>query len=165
MKDMIIDFFALYASWVLFFHVLSAIVWVGGMIAIRFAVHPAMMHISEDTIRLARVLELLKNFFTLVIPMIVLLVLTAMIMAIGLNFKGGDPLLYSIVHVKEGIWTVMTIIFVIIYMKRNKAEKLFISGDIEGAKTKLAPISGYLIPVNILLGMVALYLGGVLRGF
>ncbi len=165
MKDAIVEFFGNYAGIILFFHVFSAIFWVGGMMAIRLAVHPSLQHIEDKTIRLARTLEILKNFFSLVIPLIVVLIATAGTMAIGLGFKHGDPSLYMVVHVKEGIWTLMVVIFAIIYIKRNKAEKLFISGDIDGAGEILKPISTYLIPINIAFGMAALYFGGVLRGF
>ena len=165
MKDAIVEFFGNYAGIILFFHVFSAIFWVGGMMAIRFAVHPSLQHIEDKTIRLARTLEILKNFFALVIPLIVILIITAATMAIGLGFKHGDPALYMVVHVKEGIWTLMVVVFTIIYIKRNKAEKLFISGDLEASAQMLKPISSYLIPINIAFGMAALYFGGILRGF
>ena len=156
--------FANYADWILFFHVMAAIVWVGGMIAIRFAVHPSLQHIEDPTVRLARTLEVLGNFFTLVIPMIVIIIATAVVMSLGLNFKEGDPGLNKIVHVKEGIWLLMSAIFATVYIRRNRAERLFVGGDLAGAKMQLEPIAAYLIPANILLGMLALYLGGILRG-
>ena len=165
MKEMMQELFQNYSAWVLFFHVAAAMVWVGGMIAIRFAVHPAMQHIEEPKVKLARTLELLGNFFTLVIAMIVILLFTGLIMSFGLNFKEGDPHLYKLTHVKEGIWLLMTLIFAVIYHRRNKAEQRFISGDMAAAKAYLEPISAYLIPMNIVLGMLALYLGGILRGF
>ena len=157
------ELFANYANFILFVHVFAAIFWVGGMLAIRLAVHPALQHIEDPKIRLARTLEILKNFFSYVILMIVLLLASAVIMAVGLGFKGTP--LYSIVLVKEAIWAIMVIVFIIIYIRRNQAEKLFIGGDLAGAKQKLAPISTYLIPLNIALGIAALYFGGTLRGF
>jgi len=157
------ELFANYANFILFVHVFAALFWVGGMLAIRLAVHPALQHIEDPTVRLARTLEVLKYFFSYVVFMIILLLASAIIMAVGLGFKGTP--LYSVVLVKEGIWTIMTILFTIIYIRRNQAEKLFISGDLAGAKQKLAPIATYLIPINIALGIAALYFGGVLRGF
>lgn len=157
------ELFANYANFILFVHVFSAIFWVGGMLAIRLAVHPALQHIEDPTIRLARTLEILKTFFSYVVVMIILLLASAIIMAVGMGFKGTP--LYTIVLVKEAIWTIMTVVFAVIYVRRNQAEKLFISGDLPGAKKKLAPIATYLIPINIALGIAALYFGGTLRGF
>ena len=157
------DFFANYANFILFVHVFAALFWVGGMLAIRLAVHPALQHIEDPNIRLARTLEILKYFFSYVVFMIILLLASAIIMAVGLGFKGTP--LYSVVLVKEAIWVIMVIVFTIIYIRRNQAEKLFIGGDLAGAKAKLAPIATYLIPINIALGIAALYFGGILRGF
>jgi uncharacterized membrane protein len=165
MKEMITEIFANNANIILFFHVLGAFIWVGGMIAIRFAVHPAMQHIDDAKIKLARTLEIMKNFFSIVMVFIVVIVITGVMMSIGMDFKSGDQTLYMLTHVKEGIWLIMTINFTLMYMRRNKAEKLFIAGDLAGTKTQLAPLAAYMIPINIVLGLIALALGGILRGF
>jgi len=157
------ELFNNFSSLIVFLHVISAVLWVGGMIAIRFAVHYSIQNIAEPKIKIERTLENLKRFFNMVIPAILILLITAVIMIIALGFKGTA--LYSFVIVKEAIWTVMTIIFITIYIKRNKAEKAFIQGDFLAAKNNLAPIAKYYIPINIILGIVAIYLGVTLRGF
>jgi len=165
MKEVIIDFFNNNANMILFIHVMGAMVWVGGMIAIRFAVHPVLQQIEDSNIRLSKTLNIMKNFFNIVKVFIGLIVLSAVFMAVGLGFKESDPMLYQVVHIKEAIWTIMTILFTIMYLRRNKAEKYFISGDLSGAKEQLMPLSKWMIPLNIALGLFALILGGVLRGF
>lgn len=157
-----VDFFKNYSSIIVFLHVISAVIWVGGMIAIRFAVHYSIQNIEEPKIKLARTLELLKRFFSMVIPAILTLLITAIIMIIALGFKGTE--LYSVVIVKEIIWTIMTLIFITIYIKRNKAQKAFNSGDFASAKNNLLPIATYFIPINIILGLIAIFLGITLRG-
>lgn len=164
MKESIQVFFGNYGNIILFLHVLAAFVWVGGMIAIRFAVHPVLQNIEEPKDRLARTLQILKNFFTIVIPMIIILIFTAGIMAIGFNFKAIGGFLYGMVHFKEALWTVMTIFFIVIYVRRNRAERAFISGDLAETKRQLAPIAKFFIPANIFLGLLALFIGGILRG-
>ena len=99
----------------------------------------------------------------MVIPSIILLLLTAVIMIVALGFKGTP--LYNFVIAKEAIWTVMTVIFIIIFIKRKQAQKAFDEGELPIAKSKLLPIANYLIPINIVLGLVAIYLGVTLRGF
>lgn len=157
------DFFNNYSSIIVFLHVISAVIWVGGMIAIRFAVHYSMQNIEEPKIKLARTLEFLKRFFSMVIPAILTLLITAIIMIIALGFKGTE--LYSVVIIKEIIWSIMTLIFITIYIKRNKAQKAFDSGDFASAKNNLLPIATYFIPINIVLGLIAIFLGITLRGF
>ena len=150
-------------SLIVFLHVLSAVIWVGGMIAIRFAIHYSMQKIDEPIVKLGRTLESLQRFFTIVIPAILLLLFTAIVMILGLDLKNSD--LYFVAISKEAIWTIMTIIFIIIYVKRNQAQKAFESGNLGVAKAKLEPIAKYFIPINIILGIIALYLGVTLRGF
>ncbi|MDD2291142.1 MAG: hypothetical protein PHV52_02585 [Aliarcobacter sp.] len=158
-----VDFFKNYSSIIVFLHVISAVIWVGGMIAIRFAVHYSMQNIEEPKIKLARTLENLKRFFSMVIPAILTLLITAIIMIIALELKSSE--LYNVVIIKEIIWSIMTFIFLIVYIKRNKAQKAFDSGDFASAKNNLLPIATYFIPVNIVLGLIAIFLGVTLRGF
>ncbi len=60
--------------------------------------------------------------------------------------------LYNLVHVKEVIWTIMTLNYVAMVFLRNKAQKLLEVEDFKGAKNKLGPIAKYMVPANILLG-------------
>lgn len=158
-----IDLFKNYSSIIVFLHVTSAVIWVGGMIAIRFAVHYSIQNIEDPKIKLARTLELLKRFFNMVIPAILTLLITAIIMIIALGFKGTE--LYNVVVIKEIIWSIMTLIFITIYIRRIKAQKAFDNNDFLNAKNNLLPIATYFIPVNIVLGLVAIFLGITLRGF
>jgi len=160
---MITEFFNENATLVLFLHVISAIIWVGGMIAIRLAVHPAMQNIEEPKVKMARTLEILRNFFSIVTIAVALIIVTAVVMSVGMGFKGTD--LSVIVHVKEAIWLIMTLNFGVMIYRRNRAERAFLSGAMQEAKEMLEPLAKFMIPVNIILGIVALYLGITLRGF
>ena len=157
-----IDFFNNYSSFVVFLHVISAVIWVGGMIAIRFAVHYSMQNIEEPKIKLGRTIENLKRFFSMVIPSIIVLLITAIIMILGLGLK--ETTLYNIVIIKELIWSLMTIIFIIVYIKTNKAQKALLNNDLLNAKKYLLPIATYYIPMNILLGIIAIFFGVIIRG-
>ena len=103
------ELFNNFSTLIIFLHVISAIVWIGGMIVIRFAVHYSMQNIEETKIRLGRTLENLKRFFSMVIPSIITLLITAIILILALDFK--DTELYKFVIAKEIIWFIMTVIF------------------------------------------------------
>ncbi len=147
---------------IVFLHVISAVIWVGGMIAIRFAVHYSTPMIEEPKVKLGVTLEILRRFFKIVSLALMVIILTAVAMSVGFGLNTGE--LSSISHSKELIYVVMTLIFISIVKKRNKAQELFDEGNLLECKKQLLPISGYLIPINITLGIVALYLGIVLRG-
>jgi len=163
MKELMVNFFTEYAALLVFLHVISAVVWVGGMIAIRMAVHPSLQSIDDPKIKLGKTLQIMGRLFNLVIPFIIILIITAALMAVGLGFKGTD--LYWLVHVKEVIWTIMAVNFTYMYIKRKKAQKLFDSGDLAGAKMSISNLPNLLLPINIVLGVLAIFSGVTLRGF
>lgn len=177
MKVWMVEFFGTYAHEIVFLHVLSAFVWVGGMIAIRLAVHPNLQLIEDPKVKLGRTLAITGRFFNIVIPFIILLIMTAVIMAVGLGFRAaavdasGNIIsetayaTYNLVHVKEGIWMIMAMNFGWMYLKRRKAQKFFDAGNLSEAKESVALIPKLLLPINILLGLAALWLGVTLRGF
>jgi len=173
------EFFSNYGHFMVFFHVLSAIIWVGGMIAIRFAAHPVisrggvtpeemlqsdvMVAMLEPKQRLGINLQITGRLFNLVLPFIAILFATGLMMAIATGGHQGD--LKSLFLSKEIIWTVMAVNFGYMYMKREKAWKLFSKGEITLAKAQIKWIPNVLLPLNIMLGLVAIWMGVSLRGF
>jgi uncharacterized membrane protein len=162
LRELSISIFHSFPALIVFLHVLSAIIWVGGMIAIRFAVHYSMAKIDDPSIKLGRILHYLQNFFKMVIPSIFILLITAIIMIFAFNFKETN--FHYVVVFKEVVWMTMAAIFAVIYSKRSKAQKAFYNKDFKKAKEYLMPIATWMIPVNIFLGVVALYIGVTLRG-
>lgn len=157
MKEQAITLFANYPQAIVFLHVLSAIIWIGGMIAIRLAVHPTMQSIDEPKIKLGKTLQLMGKFFNIVMPFILILLLTAIILIFAME-KSPE------LQMKESIWVIMTANFIWMYTKRYKAQKFFEKGELPQAKAMVALIPKFLLPLNIFLGLIALWLGVSLRG-
>ena len=152
----------MYSHTVVFLHVLSAFVWVGGMIAIRVAVHPVLQSIEDPKVKLGKTLEITGRLFHLVIPFILTLLATGLMMAIASGGHHGT--LKSLFLSKEIIWTVMTLNFSYMYLRRRVAWKLFRAGKLPEAKAKVKHIPNVLLPINIVLGVAALFIGVSLRG-
>jgi len=70
---------------------------------------------------------------------------------------------YNLVHVKEAIWMVMAVNYGYMVWRLLKAKKHLAAADLPAAKAMLGMIGKYLVPLNIVLGLVAIYLGVVLR--
>ncbi len=153
-----------YLIYIIFFHILGAVIWVGGMIAIRIAVHPALQNIADEHVRVARVLEITGRLFALVLPFIVILIATGLYLASQFGFSGHTKL-SRIVHVKEAIWLVMTLNYSLMVWLRFKAQDAYLKSNLMMAKKYLAPIAKYMLPLNIFLGLLAIYFGLILRGF
>jgi uncharacterized membrane protein len=172
------ELFNNYGHLIVFLHVLSAFVWVGGMIAIRVAVHPVIQRggvtasemLQNDVKasmlvpkqRLGITLQITGRLFNLVMLFIAILFVTGLMMAIATGGHHGD--LKSLFLSKEIIWTIMAVNYTYMYIKRAKAWKLFSQGDVALAKAQMSFIPHLLLPINIVLGIVALWLGVSLRG-
>jgi len=159
---------------IVFLHVISAVVWVGGMIAMRFAAHQSFMQLDAPE-RLIRASHALKRLFIIVTPAVILLIITAVIMAVGLGFRiaavGPDGAIldaeayatYNLVHIKEAIWMVMAMNLGLMAWFRVQAAKAIDAKDFPIAKAKLGLIGKYMVPLNIILGVIAIFMGVVLR--
>ncbi len=157
------EFFSHYSFILIFLHVISGVIWVGGMIAIRIAVHPTLQTIQDPKQKLEKTLMIVGRLFNLVIPFILFLIITGVIFELALGLNKGSTAIY--VHIKEAIWTIMTINFIYMYSKRLKAKKLFLQGHTKEAAAKMKNIPNFFLPLNIFLGVVAIGIGVILRGF
>jgi len=83
----------------IFLHVVGAVVWVGGMIAMRFAAHPAFMEIGDPKERLPKIAKGLKRLFMLVLPFVMILAATGTVLTIGYGIKHTD--FSYLTHIKE----------------------------------------------------------------
>jgi uncharacterized membrane protein len=174
MKDTMVELFWNHTEFFVFLHVISAVVWIGGMIAMRFAAHYSFQQL-EPVQRLTRTAQALGNLFAIVAPFIVILIATAVLMAVGWGFRaaavdaGGNVIdeaafsVYQLVHVKEAIWLVMAMNYGYMVWRLVKAKKFIAFGDMPAAKAMLGLIGKYLVPLNIVLGLIAIYLGVTLR--
>ncbi|MDQ7044890.1 MAG: hypothetical protein Q9M32_03130 [Sulfurimonas sp.] len=154
------EIFAEYKTIIVFLHVISAVVWVGGMIAMRYAAHPSFMALESGEERLKRIVHALKRLFIIVFPFTMILLVTAVIMLIGYDLKTTEYA--SLGYAKEGIWSIMFINFFVMILRRNRAAVFLEKGDVAGAKFSMALVGKYMIPLNIILGIVAIFLGSML---
>ena len=151
------EIFADYKVIIVFLHVISAVVWVGGMIAMRYAAHPSFIEIESPAKRLERISHALKRLFTIVLPFVIILILTAVVMIKGYGLSQSE---YSVLsHAKEGIWSVMFINLIVMMKRRNRCDKMIEEGNFVDAKSQLELIGKFMVPFNIALGVTAIFIG------
>ncbi len=150
-------FFAEYKTLIIFLHVLSAVVWVGGMIAMRYAAHPSFLEIESPQKRLERIADALGKLFYIVAPFVVILLLSAILMIKGYSLSQSELKIFA--YAKEALWSVMFLNLTLMILRRNKGKKALQKGDFVLAKNQLEMIGKYMVPLNIVLGIVAIFLG------
>jgi len=172
------EFFANNGQLIVFLHVLSAIIWVGGMIAMRVAVHPVIARggvtdaqmllsdkiadILEPKQRLGITMQTVGRLFNLVMPFIIVLFASGLIMAVAMGGHHGAE--KDLFITKEILWTIMAVNYGYMYYKRATAWKIFNQGQVKEAKARMKWMANVLLPTNIVLGVVALWMGVALRG-
>lgn len=176
MRDTIYFIMTTFPNQIIFLHVFSAVIWVGGMISARYGRVKPLRSLSEpedfihETKRYTR-------FFKMMTPFIVLLFITSVIIALSFHDNAYDDdgfilsqsavELLKMIHTKGGIWTVMAMNMGLMAWINYKASKSFSScsnvTECKRCKEALEIIYNYLMPVNIILGAVEIMLGVVLR--
>lgn len=170
MRDLIYQIMTDYTNEVIFLHVVSAVMWVGGMVAILVITKTAHKTVSDER-RLAGRATLIKSYFKFLIPFILLSVFTALLMALGYKDNAMDDdgfildnqsfEIYKYITLKGSIWGAMVMNMFLMVWIISKAEK-------DGCKAQKAAdcmwlVNTYLLPINILMGTAAIYIGVSIR--
>lgn len=170
MRDFIYQIMTDYTNLVIFLHVVSAVMWVGGMMAILVITKTAHKTVSDER-RLTGRAMLIKSYFKFLSPFITLSVITAIFMALGykdnaiaedgfiIDFKSME--IYKYITLKGSIWGAMVMNMLLMLWIISKAEKA--DCKIQKAADCMWLVNTYLLPINILMGMAAIYIGVAIR--
>jgi uncharacterized membrane protein len=151
------EMFTEYKLIIVFLHVISAVVWVGGMVALRYAAQPSLLKVVSPAEKLERISHAIKRFFIILFPFIIIIIITAVIMVDAYSLLEGK---YSVLsYLKVALWSVMFINYIIAIKRRNRADKMLSEGDLVGAQGQLGLIGKVLVPMNIVLGITAVFIG------
>lgn len=165
MQAFLIDFFGDFGRIIVFLHIMSAAFLIGSMMMIRFIVKPALMAIDDEAVRYSRCIRILDRYFYYIFVIMVILISASLTMSVGLGFQYASPTMFSIVHVKEALWLFMAFNFLYMYIRFLNAKRLYKKRNFFEVHENLGLIVNFVMPLNILLALMASYLGIVIRGF
>lgn len=132
-------------------HLLSVIIWVGGMFFAHMLLRPAAAQVLEPPLRLQLWVQVFRNFFLWVWIAIVILLGTGYWMVFSVF--GGFANVGLHVHIMHGLGIVMIIIFMFIYFSSyRKLRHAVIIENFQEGGIKLAQIRR-LVGINILIGL------------
>jgi len=170
MRDFIYEIMTDYTNEVIFLHVISAVIWVGGMMAILVITKTAHKAVSAER-RLSGRAALIKGYFKFLIPFILLSVASAIFMALGykdnaysedgfvLDMQSAE--IYKYITMKGSIWGAMVLNMWLMVWVISKAEDQ--NCKPQKAKDCMWLVNSYLLPANIILGLIAIYIGVSIR--
>jgi uncharacterized membrane protein len=160
----LIEFYREFAFIIVPIHTLSVAIWLGGMIVFIVALCPALRQIPNEKMMIRTSLRALGRFFAFTFVFVFLIGISGYMMEIAKDFGHKEPTLEAIVGAKEIIWSIMLLIFIYAFYKVFQSKLECLNENVVLAKHNLKLIVNYLFVTSVILGVVALYLGLLLRG-
>lgn len=140
-------------------HVLSVVVWVGGMFFAHQALRPAAVEVLEPPLRLPLWVATFKRFF----PWVWLAVGLILVSGYWMIFKfGGFGNLPIYIHVMNGLGLVMMAIFMHVFFAPYKRLKRAVNDQDWPAGAKQLATIRFMVGINTILGLltIAIATGG-----
>lgn len=165
MQEFLISIFGDFGRVIVFLHIVGAAFLIGSLFMIRFIIKPTLEVIDDESIRYSRCIRILDRYFYYLFGTMFLIISASLTMSVGLGFKYANPTLYSLIHVKEALWLFIAFNFIYMYTKLMNAKKLFKKREFFEVHENLGLIVDSLIPLNLILTLIAAYIGVIIRGF
>jgi len=159
------NFLTIHQKWIILSHVISAIIFMGGVVTLSFTIHHLVRMEPVKDYNLRIVMSIIKRFLIILgTPSLLWLMISAVIMQIGFLYKNSNPIFLTIVHTNIFIWIFMFLLFLYIVKKRFDAKKHYKEGNLFACKNDLILIIDYLFTLEFFLGGIATYFGLMLKG-
>ncbi len=134
-------------------HVLSVVLWVGGMFFAHMILRPAAVTQLEPPLRLNLWRHVFNRFFPLVWVLIVLVPLTGIALVMPYGGFAGAP---KYIHIMTTLGVVMILIFLhVFFAPFRRLKQRLDEGDVPGAAKHLAQIR-FLVGLNTVIGFVTI---------
>jgi uncharacterized membrane protein len=140
----------------LFFHILAAVIWVGGMFFAHQMLRPAAGPLEQ-----AQRLSLWRRVFERFFPVVWLAIAALLASGFGMILwsLGGFAAVSPFVNVMMGLGIVMMLIFAHLYFAPwRRFRRAFDAGDLPAAQKQLDQIRT-IVGVNLVLGLITVVVG------
>lgn len=139
-------------------HLLSAVVWVGGMFFAYVVLRPTTVGLLEPPVRLAVWSEVFRRFFPWVWLAILILVTTGNVMIFGVF--GGMKQAGLHIHIMNGIAWVMIFLFLYLNLGPLKGLRVSIADQNWGIAAEFLARIRRIIAINLSLGLAVIVIAG-----
>ncbi len=152
-------------AFLLFFHVIGVVVWVGGMFVMHFAVRPSAVELLSPPQRLPLIAAVLKRFFGWVTIAVIVVLLSGLLMFFGIGaaagamkagknaFVEGMRLAHVSIHVMFAIGLVMMAIYAHIRLAPFKRLQAAVTAEDWPVAAVQADQIRTLVATNLVLGV------------
>jgi len=159
MHDLVLDIFNNYKNLIIFLHILSASMLIGSMFMIIFIIRPVTKNIEDIETKCGNCLKLLRRFNIFLVPTMLIIFSASFFMNVGMGFEYGNPTTFIMIHIKETIWLFLIFNFLYMYKKYLNATKAYKEKDFLLTQENIILITKYLLPLNLIVALIAVYFG------
>jgi uncharacterized membrane protein len=152
-----------YLGLILTLHILSAIIWIGGMITFIFSLYPSVLQIPNDKLMIRTSIRSLRRYFKILLPAVVILGISGVLMELSGNYDNQAPTIGAMIGAKEAIFVLMAVNFIFGFYKIKEAKQRCMKSDIHYAQDNIRLVIHYFFTLNVLLGIFSLYFGIMIR--
>jgi len=163
MNNLVIDIFNTHKNFIIFLHILSASMLIGSMFVIIFIVRPVTKKVEDTEVKCGNCLKLLRRFNIFLVPTMLVIFSASFFMNVGMGFEYGDPTVFIVIHIKEAIWLFLVFNFLYMYKKYLNASKAYKEKDFLLTQENIILITKYLLPLNLIVSLIAVYFGILIK--
>lgn len=143
------------------FHLLSAIIWVGGMFYAYMILRPVAANMLEPPVRLKLWSEIFHRFFKWVWAIVIIIPVTGYYMIFA-NWDGFGNLTIDI-HIMHALGILMVLLFMhLFFAPYKRMNQALVENNIQEAALRLAQIR-VIVLINMLLGLTVATIAGAGR--
>ena len=149
-----------------FLHITATIIFIGFQASFWFMAKFFMKDITGNRKRFVLVISALKRMGCATYPSLAVIAITGVLAMDTNDFsKSADPMLNTILATKWTIFCFLLINLIYVRYKIKKAIKSMRKGDYIELHENLIVVIYYFIPLNVVVALLAVYLGVAYRGF
>ena len=152
-----------YFGLILSFHILSAFIWIGGMIVFIFSLYPSVLQIPNDKLMIRTTVRSLKRYFKILFISITVLGISGILMEMSRDYDSYSPTMDALISAKEAIFVLMVVNFIFGKYKIKEAKDRCMKSNIDYAKDSIRLIIHYLFALNLFHGISSMYFGIMIR--
>ncbi len=164
MQDLITGVFENHRLLIIYLHILAASFLIGSMFVIIFIIRPIGKRVEDVKTKCENCLLILGRFIIFLVPIMFIILSASFFINIGMGFEYGDPTVFIMIHIKEAIWIFMAFNFLYIYKKYLNAKRAYEKRDFLVVQENVILITKYLIPLNLVISLMAVYFGIEIKG-
>ncbi len=135
-------------------HVISAVIWVGGMAFAHSCLRPSAVLVLQPPERLTLWVAVFKRFFPFVWAAVILLPVTGYLLLFSIWGSMGDAPVY--VHIMNGTGLIMILIYLHLFFSPFKMLKLAVAEQNWPEAGKSLSQIRLLVTINLLLGIIVI---------